>query len=156
MKSIKTNIFLLAMMAAAPLAAVAQTAEGADAADSTVVKKKVHVAFRDVDADHLLGGISYVDMEELAKKNYTQGSLEDMMGLVGGWNGSNLWGMDTDRLDNEVDGYNPNLPLVFVDGVKRPANNVLPSEILPEGCTGSSTLWLQGCQGCHPDYHQAW
>ena len=44
MKSIKTNIFLLAMMAAAPLAAVAQTAEGADAADSTVVKKKVHVA----------------------------------------------------------------------------------------------------------------
>ncbi len=119
MNNIKTNIFLLAMMAAAPLTAGAQTA---DDADSVVVKKKVHVAFRDVDADHLLGGISYVDMEELAKKNYTQGSLEDMMGLVGGWNGSNLWGMDTDRLDNEVDGYNPNLPLVFVDGVKRPAN----------------------------------
>ena len=121
MNNIKTNIFLLAMMAAAPLTAGAQTA---DDADSTVVKKKVHVAFRDVDADHLLGGISYVDMEELAKKNYTQGSLEDMMGLVGGWNGSNLWGMDTDRLDNEVDGYNPNLPLVFVDGAscqQRPA-----------------------------------
>ena len=148
MKSIKTNIFLLAMMAAAPLAAVAQTAEGADAADSTVVKKKVHVAFRDVDADHLLGGISYVDMEELAKKNYTQGSLEDMMGLVGGWNGSNLWGMDTDRLDNEVDGYNPNLPLVFVDGVKRPANNVLPSEI--EQITflkGAQAVVLYGSKG---------
>ena len=54
MKNIKTNIFLLAMMAAAPLTAAAQTAGEADAADSTVVKKKVHVAFRDVDADHLL------------------------------------------------------------------------------------------------------
>ena len=145
MNNIKTNIFLLAMMAAAPLTAGAQTA---DDADSTVVKKKVHVAFRDVDADHLLGGISYVDMEELAKKNYTQGSLEDMMGLVGGWNGSNLWGMDTDRLDNEVDGYNPNLPLVFVDGVKRPANNVLPSEI--EQITflkGAQAVVLYGAKG---------
>ena len=35
-------------------------AQAADDADSTVVKKKVHVAFRDKDPDHLLGGISYV------------------------------------------------------------------------------------------------
>ena len=62
MNNIKTNILLLAMMVAAPLTAGAQSA---DEADSTVVKKKVHVAFRDVDADHLLGGVSYVDMEEL-------------------------------------------------------------------------------------------
>jgi len=123
MKNIKTNIFLLAMMAAAPLTAGAQSA---DEADSTVVKKKVHVAFRDVDADHLLGGVSYVDMEELSKKDYTQGSLEDMQGLVGGWNGNNLWGMDNDRLDNND---NSNMPLVIIDGVKRPSNNVLPSEI---------------------------
>ena len=67
MKHIKRNIFLFAMLAASPLAINAQTA---DDADSTVVKKKVHVAFRDVDADHLLGGVSYVDMEELSKKDY--------------------------------------------------------------------------------------
>ena len=111
------------MMAAAPLTAGAQTA---DDADSTVVKKKVHVAFRDVDADHLLGGVSYIDMEELSKKNYAQGSLEDVLSLVGGlstnnMSGLNLWGMDNDRLDNND---NSNMPLVIIDGVKRPSNNV--------------------------------
>ena len=143
MKNIKTNIFLLAMLVASPLTAGAQTA---DDADSTVVKKKVHVAFRDVDADHLLGGISYVDMEELSKKDYTQGSLEDMLGLVGGWNGNNLWGMDNDRLDNGDD--NSNLPLVIIDGVKRPSNNVLPSEI--EQITflkGAQAVVLYGSKG---------
>ena len=142
MKNIKTNIFLLAMMAAAPLTAGAQST---DEADSTVVKKKVHVAFRDVDADHLLGGVSYVDMEELSKKDYTQGSLDDLYGLVGGWNGSKLWGMDNDRLDNND---NSNLPLVIVDGVKRPSNNVLPSEI--EQVTflkGAQAVVLYGAKG---------
>ena len=134
------------MMAAAPLTAAAQAAEEADAADSTVVKKKVHVAFRDVDADHLLGGVSYVDMEELSKKDYTMGSLEDMMGLVGGWNGNNLWGMDNNRLDNGDD--NNNLPVVIIDGVKRPSNNVLPSEI--EQITflkGAQAVVLYGAKG---------
>ena len=90
MKNIKTNIFLFAMLAASPMVVNAQTTADAD---STVAKKKVHVAFSDKDADQLLGGVSYIDMEELAKKDYTQSSLEDLMGLVGGWNGNNLWGM---------------------------------------------------------------
>ena len=111
------------MLTASPLTVNAQTA---DDADSTVVKKKVHVAFRDKEADQLLGGISYVDMEELSKKDYTMSSLEDMYALVGGWNGNNLWGMDNERLDTND---NSNLPLVIIDGVKRPSNNVLPSEI---------------------------
>ncbi len=111
------------MIAASPLTVNAQTT---DVADSAVVKKKVHVAFRDKDPDHLLGGISFVDMEELQKKDYTMSSLEDMYALVGGWNGNNLWGMDNERLDNND---NNNLPLVIIDGVKRPSNNVLPSEI---------------------------
>ena len=123
MKNIKTNIFLFAMVAASPLTVNAQVA---DDADSIVAKKKVHVAFRDKDADHLLGGISYVDMEELSKKDYMMSSLEDLYALVGGWNGNNLWGMDNDRLDNND---NSNMPLVIIDGVKRPSNNVLPSEI---------------------------
>jgi len=139
----KTNILLFAMFAASPLTAHAQ--ETADDADSTVVKKKVHVAFRDKDADQLLGGISYVDMEELQKKDYTMGSLEDMDALVGGWNGNSLWGMDNDRLDTND---NDNLPLVIIDGVKRPSNNVLPSEI--EQITflkGAQAVVLYGAKG---------
>ena len=142
MKHIKRNIFLFAMLAASPLTINAQTA---DDADSIVVKKKVHVAFRDVDADQLLGGISYVDMEELSKKDYTMSSLEDMFALVGGWNGNNLWGMDNERLDNND---NSNLPLVIIDGVKRPSNNVLPSEI--EQITflkGAQAVVLYGAKG---------
>ena len=64
MKNIKTNIFLFAMLAAAPMTVNAQTA---DDADSTVVKKKVHVAFRDVDADHLLGGLWLKTISIIAK-----------------------------------------------------------------------------------------
>ena len=110
------------MVAASPLAVNAQTSNG----DSVQAKKKVHVAFRDKDADQLLGGVAYVDMEELQKKDYTMSSLEDLYALVGGWNGSSLWGMDTEKLDNND---NSNLPVVIIDGVKRPSNNVLPSEI---------------------------
>ena len=142
MKHIKRNIFLFAMFAVSPLTVNAQTA---DDADSTVVKKKVHVAFRDKDPDHLLGGISYVDMEELQKKDYMTSSLEDMYALVGGWNGNNLWGMDNDRLDNND---NSNMPLVIIDGVKRPSNNVLPSEI--EQITflkGAQAVVLYGSKG---------
>ena len=130
------------MMVVLPLTANAQVT---DEADTIEVKKKVHVAFRDVDADHLLGGVSYVDMEELSKKDYTMGSLEDMLGLVGGWNGNNLWGMDNDRLDNND---NSNMPLVIIDGVKRPSNNVLPSEI--EQITflkGAQAVVLYGSKG---------
>ena len=123
MKDIKTNIFLLALLAVSPLTVNAQTA---DSADTIMAKKKVHVAFREKDEDQLLGGISYIDMEELQKKNHTTTSLEDMYGLIGGWNGHNLWGMDNDRLDTNDDS---NLPLVIIDGVKRPSNNVLTSEI---------------------------
>ena len=123
MKNKRTNIFLLALLVASPLMVNAQTA---DAADTITAKKKVHVAFRDKDADQLLGGISYIDMEELQKKDHTAYSLEDLYGLVGGWNGSNLWGMDNNRLDTNDDS---NLPLVIIDGVKRPSNNVLTSEI---------------------------
>ena len=142
MKQIVANIILLAMGAVLPTTANAQSAE---AGDTIVAKKKVHVAFRDKDADQILGGVAYVDMEELQKKDYTTGSLEDMYALVGGWNGNNLWGMDNDRLDNND---NWNLPLVIIDGVKRPSNNVLPSEI--EQITflkGAQAVVLYGAKG---------
>lgn len=120
-------------------------AQAVENGDSLVAKKKVHVAFGEKDADHLLGGVSYVDVEELSKKDYTMSSLEDMYALVGGWNGGNLWGMDNDRLDTND---NSNLPLVIIDGVKRPSNNVLPSEI--EQITflkGAQAVILYGAKG---------
>ena len=123
MKNYNRNLFLFAMLVVSALMANAQII---DDVDTLMAKKKVHVAFRDKDSDLLLGGVSYVDMEELLKKNYTMSSLEDLNALVGGWNGNNLWGMDNERLDNND---NSNLPLVIIDGVKRPSNNVLPSEI---------------------------
>ena len=141
MNNIKTNIFLFAMMASS-LTVNAQTV---DEGDSLVVKKKVHVAFGEKDADHLLGGISYIDTEELQKKDYMMSSLEDMYALVGGWDGNHLWGMDNDRLDTNDNG---NLPLVIIDGVKRPSNNVLPSEI--EQITflkGAQAVILYGAKG---------
>ena len=140
-----TNIkyVIAGMLLMGSVCSVAQTADDADS--TAVAKKKVHVAFRDKDADHLLGGISYVDMEELSKKDYTMGSLDDTYALIGGWNGNNLWGMDNDRLDNND---NSNLPLVIIDGVKRPSNNVLPSEI--EQITflkGAQAVVLYGSKG---------
>ncbi len=145
MKKIKIDILLFAMLAASPMVVNAQTADEAEGADTTVVKKKVHVAFRDKDPDHLLRGLSYVDVEELQQQDYTMGSLEDMYALVGGWDGNHLWGMDNDRLDNND---NSNIPLVIIDGVKRPSNNVLPSEI--EQITflkGAQAVVLYGAKG---------
>ena len=141
----KIKYVIAGMLLMGSVCSVAQTADDAEEADSTVAKKKVHVAFRDKDPDHLLGGVSFIDMEELQKKDYTQSSLEDMYALVGGWNGNNLWGMDNDRLDNND---NNNLPLVIIDGVKRPSNNVLPSEI--EQITflkGAQAVVLYGAKG---------
>ena len=76
--------------------------------------EKVEVAFRSVDEQDLLGGVSVIDMEELNKKAYTTYSLDFLENVVGGVSG-NIWGND---------GY-----LVVVDGMVRDANNVLPSEI---------------------------
>lgn len=76
--------------------------------------QKVQVAFRSVDRSDLLGGVSVVDMEEMADKAYSYNSLGFIDNVVGGFNG-NIWG-NTEYL-------------VLVDGMARDANNVLPHEI---------------------------
>lgn len=73
------------------------------------------MAYRKVNKNDLLGGVSSVNVEELLKKNNFTYSLDNMQSMVNGWNGNSLWGMDS---------Y-----LVLVDGVPRDANNVMPSEI---------------------------
>ena len=107
-----------AAMAVAPFALSAQTDVQTEEVQDSVYMVKT--AFRNVAQGDLLGGVSYVNVEEMLKKNYTTGSLDDMESLVGGWNGTSIWGNDADN--NQ--GY-----LVLIDGIPRDANNVQPSEI---------------------------
>lgn len=115
----KHNILVMsAAMAVAPFALSAQTDVQADEVQDSVYMVKT--AFRSVAQDDLLGGVSYVNVEEMLNKNYTTYSLDHMESLVSGWNGKSLWGMDEDN----GQGY-----LVLIDGIPRDANNVQPSEI---------------------------
>ena len=115
----KHNILVMsAAMAVAPFALSAQTDVQTEEVQDSVYMVKT--AFRSVAQGDLLGGVSFVNVEDMLKKNYTTGSLDDMESLVGGWNGTSIWGMDADN----DQGY-----LVLIDGIPRDANNVQPTEI---------------------------
>ncbi|WP_089321180.1 SusC/RagA family TonB-linked outer membrane protein [Pontibacter ummariensis] len=75
----------------------------------------VQVAFRQVDKNDLLAGVSAVSVPAVLEKNYTTYTLEDMEAYIGGFNGNSIWGMDS---------Y-----LVLVDGIPRDAGSVVPTEI---------------------------
>ncbi len=75
----------------------------------------VHLAFRDVAKQHLLGGVSYVNVNELLQKNYFTYTLDGMESLASGFNGNSNWGMGN---------Y-----LFMIDGVPRETGNVAPTEI---------------------------
>ena len=96
---------LMALSTATPVVAQSDAES-----DSTLV----NVAFRTVDKQDMLGGISVIDMKELQDKAYSSYSLDYIDNVVGGFNG-NIWG-NTEYL-------------VVVDGMVRDANNVLPTEI---------------------------
>lgn len=115
----KHNILVMsAALAIAPYALSAQADVQADEVQDSVYMVKT--AFRSVAQNDLLGGVSYVNIEDMLNKNYTTYSLDHMESLVSGWNGKSLWGMDEDN----GQGY-----LVLIDGIPRDANNVQPSEI---------------------------
>ncbi|TDD99505.1 SusC/RagA family TonB-linked outer membrane protein [Flavobacterium cellulosilyticum] len=76
--------------------------------------QSVQVAFRKVQEKDLLGDVSYVNIPEILKNNYTTYSLDGLQTFVGGFNG-NIWG---------AGGY-----LVLVDGIPRDATSILPVEI---------------------------
>ena len=120
MKSIRIKSVLCVALAASSLCAGAQNVlSDFPVADSDSLnlasEETVQVAYRKVNKNDLLGGVSSVNVEELLKKNNFTYSLDNMQSMVNGWNGNSLWGMDS---------Y-----LVLVDGVPRDANNVMPSEI---------------------------
>ncbi len=119
----KHNILVMsAALAVAPFAAGAQTDVQAEEVQDSVYMVKT--AFRSVAENDLLGGVSYVNVEDMLKKNYTTYSLDHMESLVGGWNGKSIWGNDEGIDNDEGQGY-----LVLIDGIPRDANNVQPSEI---------------------------
>ena len=82
--------------------------------ENDTLHKRVEVAFRTMNKQDLLGGVSVIDVEEMTEKAYTTYSLNFVENLIGGVNG-NIWGMDE---------Y-----LVVIDGMVRDANNVLPTEV---------------------------
>jgi TonB-linked SusC/RagA family outer membrane protein len=110
--------FILYAALCTPCMIVAQNIND-DQADSTIVDGQTGAftqnAFRKVAQSDIPIGVSVVNMTSLLEKNYTTYSLDNMEGLVGGWTGNSMWGMDE---------Y-----LVLVDGVPRDANNVMPTEI---------------------------
>lgn len=114
---------LCAMFAFSSLAIGAQTDADyeteTDSPELLTEESQIQVAYRKVHADDLLGSISVINMEELTRKNYTNGILDNLQGYVGGWNGNSLWAMGSGD-----DGY-----LVLVDGVPRDIYNVLPTEV---------------------------
>ena len=137
MKHIRIKSIICMALAASSLCGFAQeTAPASQEAflDSLETDgEMVQVAYRKVNENNLLGGVSFVNVEELMEKNYITYSLTDMQNYVGGWNGNSLWGMDS---------Y-----LCLVDGVPRDANNVMPSEI--EQITflkGAAAVVLYGSQ----------
>lgn len=113
MKHIYSKIILGAVMTCLPFGLFAQTDEE-QFSDSLKADSKVNTAFRVMDQQDLMGGISVVNMNELLDKSYSTYSLDNMSALVGGYTGQ-LWNMGE--------------ALVLIDGVPRAANNVMPTEI---------------------------
>src|SRR5687768_1837924 len=113
---IQISFILCAALCTSSLA-TAQSVNESTADSSAIIEAKpsVQVAFRKVAESDILGSVSVVDMTDLIEKNYATYSLDNMQGLVGGWTGNSIWGM--------------NDYLVLVDGVPRDANNVMPTEI---------------------------
>lgn len=117
------------------IGALALLPTGVALADELLDSTKVNVAFRTVEDMNLLGGVSAVNVEKLAEKDYTTYSLSEMQALVGGYNGQ-LW--------------NQGEALVLVDGVPRDANNILPSEIAQITFMKSAqAVVLYGSRGAH-------
>ncbi|MBQ9261983.1 MAG: SusC/RagA family TonB-linked outer membrane protein [Prevotella sp.] len=115
------GILSLSLFALCPQGVMAQEAAETDT---------INVAFRQSDVRDVIVPVSSVNVKELLEKNYNTYSLDNMQGLVAGYNGQ-LW--------------NQGEALVMVDGVPRDANNVLPTEI--EDITfmkGASAVVLYG------------
>ena len=104
-------ILFCALIAFMPLGAAAQ--QETDKTSFEVDNSPVQVAFRTVEQQNLLGGVSVINVEEWIAKASLGGNLAALVGGID--NNTNIWGM------NDL--------LVVVDGIPRDYDNVLPYEI---------------------------
>lgn len=94
----------------------------------------VHTAFKDEKAGEILGGVSYVNVQDIIDKNYFTYTLDNLYTFVSGYNGSSMWAYSG--------------VLAIVDGVPRDLDNVKPDEI--ESITflkGAQAVALYGSRG---------
>lgn len=81
----------------------------------TKEERLVDVGFKSVEENNLPAGVSTVSISKLLEKNYTTYGFEGLEAFAPGFNGNNLWGMNTS--------------LVLVDGVPRDVVSLTPNEI---------------------------
>ncbi|RZK58676.1 MAG: SusC/RagA family TonB-linked outer membrane protein, partial [Pedobacter sp.] len=75
----------------------------------------VNVGFKKVEESSLPAGVSSVNLAKLFEKNFTTYGLDGMEAFAPGFNGNNLWGM--------------NSSLILIDGVPRDVVSITPNEI---------------------------
>ena len=129
MKKIYIIIVFLVMFVLFPLCASAQsiTDDNETAGDSLKTGgQAVNVAFRTVDRENLLGGVSVLDITDMMTKAYSLNPLYYLYSAAGGLGNNAVWGLGDlgDQTNNNNRGC-----LFVVDGIVRDANNVLPSEV---------------------------
>jgi TonB-linked SusC/RagA family outer membrane protein len=78
-------------------------------------ERLINVGFKKVEESVLPAGVSTVNVRQLLEKNYTTYGLEGMEAFAPGFNGNNLWGM--------------NSSLILIDGVPRDVISITPNEI---------------------------
>eukprot|EP01137_Pigoraptor_chileana_P001072 Opistho-2@38170 len=89
----------------------------ADLKQVTLTKedKMVNIGFKKVEESQLPQGVSSVNLAQIFEKNFTTYGFEGLEAFAPGFNGNNLWGM--------------NSSLVLVDGVPRDVISLTPNEI---------------------------
>lgn len=114
MKYLNIGKILCTIMAGIPCLLVAQTETQYTSSTELDTVETVQIAFQRKDKRDVLGGVAAVNVNQLLEKNYFTYSLDNLDAFAPGYHG-NIWG------NNSL--------LVFVDGVPRDANNVMPTEI---------------------------
>lgn len=109
---------------------VGVTASGQEMQDPVLADSMVQLAYRQVAQADLLGGSEKISIKDLMEKNHINDlNGTTLKGYIPGYNGSSLWGADTD---------NGGI-LVLIDGVIRDMNNIPPTEV-------ESVTFLKGAQ----------
>lgn len=112
------------------MATVAVPVSAQDIEEPLLADSLVQLAYRQVAEADLLGGSEKINIKDLMEKNHINDlNGTTLKGYIPGYNGSSLWGADTDNGG----------VLVLIDGVIRDLNNIPPTEV-------ESITFLKGAQ----------